>query len=151
MFTFEKTHYHIIKVYSLKYRDIIECLQWEDLPTKVAIKWRWYFEYRAALLKVKYPRHQVELYSGTMEPSKVQLERIKRNQEIARKGRITKLKNKIVKIELAIKSMRENWNELFPVEAHPDYNLLERILKNEKNKLHSIQDGSNYQITKQSS
>jgi len=42
--------------------EYIEVLEWTDLPFKVLIKWKWYFEYRKALLKVKHPRLKVELH-----------------------------------------------------------------------------------------
>lgn len=106
-------------------RDIIEVLRWEDLPFRLALRWHWYFEYRAALMKVKYPRHEVDHRWGHMEPSEVQMERMKRNKEIARKRKITELENKL-------KRMRENWNELFPVEEHPLFKSLKYKLNKYK-------------------
>ena len=35
-----------------------------DLPLELCVRWRWYFEYLAALVKVANPKRRVELYCG---------------------------------------------------------------------------------------
>ncbi len=38
-----------------------------SLPMKIVSQWRWYFEYIAALVKVKHPRQKVELSIGKQD------------------------------------------------------------------------------------
>lgn len=33
----------------------------------MSVKWRWYFEYLAALIKIKFPRNKVELFIGVQD------------------------------------------------------------------------------------
>ena len=40
--------------------DVIEFLIWKNMDFKLVFKWDWYFQYRAALLQVKYPKYRVE-------------------------------------------------------------------------------------------
>ena len=116
---FEKTIYHIIKVKPKLGGESIEVIKWEDLPYNVALKWHWYFEYRAALLKVKYPMYFVDHRWGHMDPSEQQAERIQRNKHIALKGKITKVTNKIIQLDTDLEAMKQNWSQIFPVEDDP--------------------------------
>lgn len=80
------------------------------------VRWKWYFEYRAALLRVKHPKAFIELNHGPYEyvlPEDKYREKIK-NQYLSDKRQLTKFKNKL-------NSIRENWNELFPIEENPDW------------------------------
>ena len=79
-------------------------------------KWKWYFEYRAALLKVKFPRAYVKLDTGPYEyvlPEDKYRDKI-RNNYLSDKRQLTKFKNQL-------NSIRKNWNELFPIEENPDW------------------------------
>ena len=80
------------------------------------VRWKWYFEYRAALLRVKYPKGYIKLETGPYEyvlPEDKYLEKVK-NQYLSDKRQLTKFKNKLNYI-------RKNWNELFPIEENPDW------------------------------
>lgn len=80
------------------------------------VRWKWYFEYRAALLRVKHPKAFIELNHGPYEyvlPEDKYREKIK-NQYLSDKRQLTKFKNKL-------NSIRENWKELFPIEENPDW------------------------------
>ena len=79
-------------------------------------KWKWYFEYRAALLRVKFPKAYIKLETGPYEyvlPEDKYKEKIK-NRYLSDKRQLTKFKNKL-------NSIRKNWNELFPIEENPDW------------------------------
>lgn len=80
------------------------------------IRWRWYFEYRAALLRVKHPKAFVELSHGPYEyilPEQEYREKVK-NRYLSDKRQLTKFENKL-------NAIRKNWNELFPIEENPDW------------------------------
>ena len=79
-------------------------------------RWKWYFEYRAALLRVKYPKGYIKLETGTYEyvlPEDKYLEKV-RNSYLSDKRQLTKFKNQL-------NAIRKNWNELFPIEENPDW------------------------------
>ena len=79
-------------------------------------RWKWYFEYRAALLRVKYPKGYIKLETGTYEyvlPEDKYLEKV-RNSYLSDKRQLTKFKNQL-------NSICKNWNELFPIEENPDW------------------------------
>lgn len=73
-------------------------LIWDDMPFEMLKRWKWYFEYRAALLKVQYPRIRVELTTGVSE-KKRDLATVYKNRIISGKGEITKWKNKLAAFE----------------------------------------------------
>lgn len=80
------------------------------------LKWKWYFEYRVALIRVKNPRSFIELSYEPYEyilPKDKYKEKVKSNY-ISAKRKLTKFINKLTIIQ-------ENWNELFPIEEHPDW------------------------------
>lgn len=79
-------------------------------------RWEWYFEYRAALLKVKYPKSYVQLFRGPYEyelPEDLYLKKVQ-NRYLSDKRQLTKFNNKL-------EDIRNRWNELFPIEDHPDW------------------------------
>lgn len=79
-------------------------------------KWKWYFEYRAALLRVKFPKAYIKLETGPYEyvlPEDKYQEKVK-NRYLSDKRQLTKFKNQL-------NSIRKNWNELFPIEENPDW------------------------------
>lgn len=88
----------------------------DDMSVQFYERWRWYFEYRAALLKVKHPKSYVQLNQGNYEY-------VLPEDELR-----TKLENKIraakkmfTQIDRKMQNVIENWNELFPIEHHPDW------------------------------
>ncbi|MBA4304637.1 MAG: hypothetical protein C0424_10470 [Sphingobacteriaceae bacterium] len=114
MDTIIKTHYYVIEVYAPNERasGAVCRLFWSDMRFELLCKWRWYFEYRAALLKVQHPRHEVVQRWGSQEPTKKTEDQIKANLIAAKKRKITELSNKL---ELA----RKHWNQLFSIEDDP--------------------------------
>lgn len=113
-------------------RNIIERMSWDNLRRDQTKRWGWYFRLRGAMLQVKYPRHRIEHVHGFVNPELNELQRI-RNKIIARKRKITEMKNKM-------KAIENTWNELFPIEEHPIYKKIQEKfsrLNRELDELHS--------------
>lgn len=75
-------------------------LIWDNMPFEMLQRWKWYFEYRAALLKVQYPRIRVEVTTGFSEKKK-DLATVLKNRITSGKGEVTKWKNKLAAFEAA--------------------------------------------------
>ena len=100
----------------------------DDMTVQFYSRWRWYFEYRAALLKVEYPKSFVQLNQGNYEYILPDDElRLKLENKIrAAKGKITEFNRRLT-------NLSNNWNELFPIEQHPDWTKI--VQKNDYYKL----------------
>ena len=88
----------------------------EDFPFEIFMKWKWYFDYRAALYKVQHPKHRVDLMTGSYDYApapEVAFLNLK-NKMIAKKRVISKYRNKI-------QMAKSRWNELFPIEEYHLY------------------------------
>lgn len=106
----------------------------KDLPHEVAIKWNWYFEYRAALIRVQNPRWYVELLRGSHEfimPVDEKRKRLK-DKIAAKKAKITKIENEFGRV-------KKTWSSIFPIEQDSRY--MPTVLKIEelKNELKSLE------------
>ena len=96
--------YHFtIYLYTKKFGGkFVKKLRWEGYRLDWSVKWRWYFEYRAALLKVQYPRYFVECKWGPFTPEVVkdikvvETNKLKKDITTAKRMR-TKFKNAIQK------------------------------------------------------
>lgn len=80
-------------------------------------RWKWFFEYRAALLRVKHPKAYISYRHSPYEyvlPEDKYREKV-RNRYLADKRLLTKFQNRL-------NAVRENWNELFPIEENPEWN-----------------------------
>lgn len=87
-----------------------------DMTNEFFNKWRWYFEYRAALLKVQNPKAVVTLEVGAYDfvlPLVLYHKRLK-NLISKKKGQLSSLRSKL---DYAI----NNWDELFSIFDHPLY------------------------------
>jgi hypothetical protein len=94
-----------------------------DMHFDLFFKWLWYFEYRAALLKVANPKNYVKLLTGSYAytlPKDDYIKKLKDNIK-ARKGTVTGIKNKMA---LA----KKHWAFLFPIEEDPDWKKAEELL-----------------------
>ena len=49
------------------HRNVIESFHWDRMTFKQRNKWDWYFHYRAALLRTKYPKLNHDVTWGTYE------------------------------------------------------------------------------------
>ena len=103
----------IVKVYDLN-RFIIEVLRWDSLPFKLRMKYNWYFEYRAALLKVKYPKYEVRLVSFDEKASGKIVLSENENLVISKKRTLSKYFNKL-------KAFEKDYVSLFPINEDPEY------------------------------
>lgn len=129
----EKLFGYIIKIHAGEYpnSDIIEVYKWSGYKFEQFIKWKWYFEYRTALLRVKYPRNHIDARQFD-EPLTLKTKREILNSKIsAQKGQITKIKNAIIKYE-------QHWDELFPIEDDLLYNKAKNKLEIAENDLNEL-------------
>ena len=127
--------YHKIEVYAGDHYgyDQIHFMIWKDLPWFIMCKYKWYFDYRAALLKVNYPKFKVDHTWGKYEKKgKSRMEHLK-TKYAAAKGQVTKMENQIAKAE-------KNWNKLFPIEDNPGYQKYLVKLSDKKKQLTAIQN-----------
>lgn len=89
---------------------------WDGYSYEQYNKWGWYFRYRQALLQVQYPKRYVELVPFRYEyvpPKEQQIKRLTDKMRAAKAKHTHYMKQ----IELA----KAHWNEIFPIEEHPDY------------------------------
>jgi hypothetical protein len=110
---FDVVHYFNIKAKN-ENRETIEFLSWSGLRFDLRMKYDWYFKYRAALLQVKYPKFQIDVFWGNEPAQGKTLEQIQQGRIRAKKAKITEIKNKLEKARL-------NWSSLFPIEDDPTY------------------------------
>lgn len=115
-FGVSKLHGFIIKVYAGEYpnSDIIEVYKWSGYKLHQFTKWMWYFDYRTALLRVKYPRNYIRAvkFDEPLTP--------KSEKEIL-KSRISSQKGQVTKIKNAIRKAKQHWDYLFPIEDEDSY------------------------------
>ena len=93
---------------------------------KFMAKWRWYFDYRAALVKVQNPKVKVHFTLNRYEyiPPVEVLEKRLKNLVKGKKAAITKYKNKIVKVKKVYQNTR-----LFPIEDDTKWGKVQEKLK----------------------
>lgn len=118
--------------------DILEQLEYRDLPMKMAIKWGWYFKYRHALLQVKYPKGYIETVHHNIEPEGRSLERIEaerlQRESITCKRMITKITNALSRYE------EEQNKTMFPDFDNQYYTKAKIKLHNYKIKLETLSE-----------
>ena len=93
--------------------DVVESLSWSNLRWHTRCRFGWYFNYRAALLQIKYPKYEVNMTWGNDAKPKTQLEKLQ-DKITGKKATITKFKNLLKKAE-------DSWTDLFPITTNPDY------------------------------
>lgn len=134
-----------IVVYHQKGRSYGEIyrLEWFDITFNVLSKWRWYFDYRHAMLKVQYPKNEVKTYISQIEPDKKTISHYLKDKIAGKKRVITKTSNELRlhkqwlldndifglsgddgRIEKAEAKIKKNQNELEELE-----NQLKNLLK----------------------
>lgn len=109
---------YYIHVYDGRYPtdNVIKIVKWENLTFEIFCKYKWYFEYRYALLRIEYPKALIrhdQFKRDLNQPEKADL---LRNRIIGKKRTITKFKNKLF-------AYVEKWNSLFPISEDEAYNL----------------------------
>lgn len=98
-FEYLHDYYFLVKVYDPRGQayGLITHLQWKDMSLNHLSRWQWYFDYRAALLKVKYPRSKVEISTGQTKPCTKSVENFFKDKIAGKKRMITKISNAIEK------------------------------------------------------
>ena len=109
----------------------IECLHWLGLPYYLRVKYDWYFNYRAALLRVKYPRYRHAIVMGSYQKEIKDLIKIK---EIQLKKAITIVTTYEKNLEL----YRQSYSALFPIEDDPNYKKALQVLDNKRENVNKI-------------
>lgn len=70
-------------------------LRWTNLRFDLLKKWNWYFEYRAAILKVNHPRSRVDKVHRAHSPTGPTAESLYKKSLASRKAQVTKAKNRL--------------------------------------------------------
>lgn len=109
--------------------NVLESFSWYNMPFPLYSKYIWFFDYRAALLKIKYPKLNIRIEAGVQREgtySSITEKHFLKNRITKAKGKVTEYKNKL---DVFIK----NWNSLFPYENDVLYlELKKRILEREE-------------------
>ena len=94
------------------YRSLAEVVYFKnEMTVDFYIRWKWYFEYRAALLRVNNPKNYTELIQGTYEyiPKEKEIQKKLQDKIRGKKAKITQVKN-------ALKKVEQEWRELWPID-----------------------------------
>jgi hypothetical protein len=130
-------HWFNIKVLDKK-REKVEFLSWSGLKWELRLKYNWYFNYRAALLQVKYPKFQVQTTWGNEPATGKTLEEIRKSKISSKKATITKAKNNLSGYLGEFEHYKKSYIEIFPIEDQLKYQeFLQNIalLKDKVNRL----------------
>jgi hypothetical protein len=114
------THWFKIKVINQK-REIVELVLWDGLRWELRLKYDWYFQYRAALLQVKYPKLEVIKTFGKEAATGKTLEEIRNRKISSKKAQITKAKNNLSGYLGEFEKYKETYIEIFPIEDQLKY------------------------------
>ena len=107
-----------------KYSTLAEVYYFKnDMTIDFFHRWKWYFEYRAALLRVQNPHSFIELSTGSYEYILPEEEYRTKLQNL-----LTAAKRKRTEFYRKIEYVKTNWNELFPMEEHPKWNKVQQKL-----------------------
>lgn len=118
--TMEATYHYkwgyYIKVYDGKYpsSSTLLLIKWENLSFELFCKYKWFFEYKYALLRIKYPKHLIEKNQFKIDLNAEEKKDLLKNRIIGKKRTITKYKNKLSLAE-------KHWNQLFPISEDDMY------------------------------
>lgn len=88
---------------------VIDSLRWGDMDFHLMMKYQWYYEYRYALLRIKYPKNHIRKGSFSRDLKPYEEYELWKNAVIGKKRTISKYKNKL---QLA----RDTWSSMFPIE-----------------------------------
>ena len=125
MSAYEKLYGYRITVYSGKHcnSNVVESIKWDGFYLPQLTRWNWYFEYRYALLRIKYPKNGIKKGSFDYEITPDKACFLLKNKIKAKKSKITEFKNKLSLAE-------QSWNQIFPIEDDELYQkCVEKIKK----------------------
>lgn len=108
---------YYITVYDSPYPyTVLEYYKWENLSFELFIKYKWYFEYRYALLRIKYPKFRIEHNQLKRDLNQKEKKSLFENRLIGKKRTLTKYRN-------ALKLFEKNWSSLFPIMEDEQYQM----------------------------
>lgn len=87
-----------------------------DMDIDFFMRWKWYFQYRGALLRVQNPHAYIELSHGSYE---YELPEDKYRRKVY--NLLLAAKRKLTQYLRQIEYVKVNWDELFPMEEHPKW------------------------------
>lgn len=100
-----------------KYNTLAKVVYYKNGMTLAFLtKWKWYFKYREALLRINNPKAFIEYSSGSYDyelPSVLYKKKVY-NKLISAKRKVTEFTRKL-------DNLRLSWQELFPIEQDPRY------------------------------
>ncbi len=114
-----------------------------DMTFDFFMKWKWFFEYRAALLRVKEPRAYIEYSHGSYEyiiPKEI--------YRVKLENMIRAAKSQRTQVSRAIRDARNNWNEMFPIEEHPKWGKTLAKLQYYEKRLNDLLEEQNQLLNK---
>ncbi len=93
---------------------------WRCLPVDTYMRFRWYFDLRAAMIKIDNPKHAVEVRATMYDLSEGDPDyRWQKKNEID--ARIRAARVQLTKWDNNLKKFREQWDSFLPVEDDPMY------------------------------
>lgn len=119
--TYTRVYFFNIKMMATKPGEILEYLSWQGLRWELRLKYDWYFKYRAALLQVKHPKYIVETTWGSEPAQGKTLAELITTKARAKRGTITKYRNKLDAYVQEFESYKSGYSKLFPIEQEADY------------------------------
>lgn len=128
----EVVHWVIITCHTKRGNgNLVEYCKWAGMRFDQRCKWQWYFNYRSALLQVKYPKYHVEMRWGHESAVGKSKEQLLKNKKIAKKRKITEYQNKL-------DNYVKKYTSLFPIEKDEAYQLAVAKIEKYKTELKNI-------------
>ena len=109
----------------------VEQLFWNDLPYYIRTKYVWYFEYRAALLRIKYPRYRHSITMGSYPKETKEIIKIKERQ-------LKFANTKFYNAKKIMEDYKKGYRKLFPIEDDPNYKKALQVLDNKRENVNKI-------------
>ena len=117
-------------------------LIWKGYTFDQFMRWMWYFEYRAALIKVQNPRADVKVDVFDYEAKGEDLAKILQNRIKGKKSNITKNQNKLDGVKAEFEDFKRRFSDLFPDE-NPTYNQYLKAISMQQMKVNRLIDELN--------
>lgn len=109
-----KVLHFYVKIRQGKLQSLAETVYYRtDMSFEFAMRWKWYFEYRAARFRLEKPRYFTALEMGSFEPDPRTVHQLLAERL---KNRITNKKGKITGIQNKMRKAKKEWTSLFPIE-----------------------------------
>lgn len=124
-------YYYNIVVRESRHGKVLAHLFWKGFKLEQHVKWKWYFKYREALLRIKHPRAFFDISWGGYEPTeKKSQQRLLKDQITSKKRNLTKWKNKMKNYKAEV--LKANKTRLIKIKFSDDVNYEKAIAKIDK-------------------